>query len=72
MEVRKGALHAYKLWRENPKHPSLRFKKVNAAEPIYSARIGRGCRAVCLLENGTAKWFWIGTHEEYDHLLKRS
>jgi hypothetical protein len=71
-EVRNRAKHAYRLWLENPKHPGLRFKKVHATEPIYSARIGIGYRALCLLESGAAKWFWIGKHAEYDYLLKVS
>ena len=71
-DVRRAARHAYRLWVENPKHPGLRFKKVHAIEPFFSARIGRGYRAICLLENGVAKWFWIGPHDEYDQLLKRS
>ena len=30
---------AYRLWKDNPAHPSLRFKKVHARLPIYSARV---------------------------------
>ena len=30
---------AYALWRSNPAHPSLRFKKVHSTLPIYSARV---------------------------------
>ena len=30
---------AYRLWKENPAHPSLRFKKVHPRLPIYSVRV---------------------------------
>jgi hypothetical protein len=71
-DARNRARQAYRLWAENPKHPGLRFKKVHATGQMYSARIGLGYPAVCLLENDTAEWFWIGEHDEYDHLLKIS
>ncbi len=38
-QLRDDALsRAYRLWLENPKHPSLRFKKVHAMEPMYSGK----------------------------------
>jgi hypothetical protein len=62
---------SYKLWRENPGHPSIRFKKVHDTEPIYSARVGLDWRALGVLDGGTVVWFWVGAHDEYDALLKR-
>lgn len=61
---------AYRLWRENPAHPSLRFKKVHPRLPIYSARVDLDWRAVGVLEGGTVVWFWVGPHREYESLLK--
>lgn len=65
------AVAAYKIWSANPKHPSLRFKKVHKTLPIYSVRIDRGWRAIGVLEKDTTVWFWIGSHHDYDALLKR-
>jgi hypothetical protein len=62
---------AYKLWRENPAHPSLRFKKVHETEPIYSARVDLDWRAVGVLDGDTVVWFWVGPHDQYAELLKR-
>ncbi len=62
---------AYKLWQENPAHPSVRFKKVHETEPIYSARVDIDWRAVGVLEGDTVVWFWVGPHAEYEVLLKR-
>ena len=70
-EVRNAAQKAYRLFRENPKHPGLQFKKVHDREPVYSVRVSVAYRAVGLLENDEVIWFWIGGHAEYDRLLKR-
>jgi hypothetical protein len=56
----------YHLWRANPRHPSLRFKKIGE---LWSVRIGSGYRALSLLQEDTFFWFWIGTHNEYERLL---
>lgn len=60
---------AYRLWAENPAHPSLRFKKVHDTLPIYSVRIDLDWRAVGILKDGTMVWFWIGPHSSYERLL---
>jgi len=36
-EIRNVAQKAYRLFRENPGHPSLHFKKVHDRDSIYSA-----------------------------------
>jgi hypothetical protein len=65
------AREAYHLFREDPSHPGLRFKQVNADPPIYSARVGIGYRALGGLDGDTIVWFWIGSHADYDKLLKQ-
>jgi hypothetical protein len=59
------------LWKNNPRHASLRFKKVHSTEPVYSVRIGRDWRALGLLEGDIMVWFWIGSHAEYNHLVSQ-
>ena len=61
---------AYRLWAENPNHPSLRFKKVHSTLPIYSARVDLDWRAVGVLKDNTVIWFWVGSHSDYERLLK--
>jgi hypothetical protein len=68
--VRRRAREAYRRFKSDPSHPSLRFKKVHATEPIYAARVGLGYRALAVLDGDAAVWFWIGTHAEYDQLLR--
>ncbi|NKC12819.1 MAG: hypothetical protein GKR94_11645 [Gammaproteobacteria bacterium] len=59
------------LWLDNPQHPSLHFKMVSASTGVYSARVSLNCRALALRDGDTYYWYWIGTHAEYDHLLKQ-
>jgi len=61
---------AYQLWKADPDHPSLHFKRVDEEEPIYSARVTEDYRVLGLLEGDTVIWYWIGRHEEYERLLK--
>jgi len=69
-EIRQRAQQAYALWRDNPAHPSLFFKRVKESQPLYSVRIGLGYRALGLFKEDIVTWFWIGTHDKYDQLIK--
>ena len=69
-EVQDQARAAYAQWSSDPWHSSLRFKKVDDKVPLYSVRVGLGYRAVGKREADTIKWFWIGSHADYDRLLK--
>jgi hypothetical protein len=69
--VQDQARLASRLFRDNPEHPSLRFKPVHPTRPIYSARVGLGYRALAVRDGDAVIWFWIGSHADYDHLLKR-
>ena len=69
-EVQQQARKAYDLWLVNPDHPSLDFKKLKVAD-AYSARIGLHYRAVCVkAADDVFIWEWIGSHAEYDRLLR--
>ncbi len=69
-EIREVARKAYRLFRENARHPSLQLKKVHDRDPIYSVRVTLGYRALGLLDDDEITWFWIGTHAGYDRLLE--
>ena len=70
VQVREQAQTAYQLFCLNPRHPSLHFKCVDEKSLTYSARVGLNYRAVGLLENDVMTWWWIGTHADYDRLLR--
>jgi hypothetical protein len=67
-DVQNQARRTYVLFRADPSHPSLRFKKVDDQENVYSVRVGLGYRALAVLEGSVVIWFWIGSHAEYDRL----
>jgi hypothetical protein len=69
-EVQRRASKAYRMWRENPGMPGLQFKRVGHTRPVYSIRIGDQYRALGVLRDDVVTWFWIGTHDEYERLLK--
>ena len=68
-EIQTRHPESYRLFRADPRHPSLRFKKLEQLENVYSVRIGLGYRALGVLEGGVVTWFWIGSHADYDRLL---
>jgi hypothetical protein len=70
-DVRKAANETYVRWREDPFHLGLAFKRVHPRLPLWSVRIGARWRAVGKREGDTITWFWIGSHAEYDKLLRR-
>ena len=67
--VRAQARIAYRLFQKNPYHPSLQFKTI--APSIYSVRIGIHYRALGVrVREDEIVWFWIGSHSEYDRLIR--
>ena len=70
LEVQTKAISKYKIWKTNPGHPSLRFKQIHISKPVFSIRISIGYRALGLKEGDTIIWFWIGSHSDYDKLIK--
>lgn len=49
-EIQQQARRADQLFRENPAHPGLRFKKLEGTGNVYSVRIGLGYRALGVIE----------------------
>jgi mRNA-degrading endonuclease RelE of RelBE toxin-antitoxin system len=68
-QVRKLADKNFALLKHSADHPSLQFKKVKGRDRLWSARVGRGYRALAMEVDGGHQWFWIGTHGEYDRLI---
>ena len=69
VNIQRQTKEAYKLFMEDSRHPSLRFKKVHNTDPIYAARININYRVVGIVDSGEIIWFWIGPHTEYEKLL---
>lgn len=69
--VQQQARNSYRFFESNPNHPSLDFKRVSRRRPVYSARVSIDYRALGVLSEGDIVWFWIGSHQEYDRLIRR-
>ena len=67
--VRQQAVRAYRIFRSDPSHPSLHFKKLEGEENIYSVRIGLAYRALGAMKGNRIVWFWIGSHGDYDRMI---
>lgn len=67
IEVQELADRCYEFLNQNSRYPSLHFKKVGS---FWSVRIGIHYRALALEDGDDIVWFWIGTHAEYDQLLR--
>jgi hypothetical protein len=57
----------YTLLKANPGHPSLQLKKIGS---YWSVRISRGYRALALDVEQGLLWFWIGSHADYDKVIR--
>jgi hypothetical protein len=57
-DVRELADKDFALLRTNPRHPSLRFKKVGV---YWTARVGLHYRALAKERDDGLVWFWIGS-----------
>lgn len=66
--IRQEARKTYRLWQADPQYPSLHFKKISGN--LWSVRVTRDYRALALKKKDGYYWIWIGTHSEYDKLLK--
>jgi len=67
--IKQEAKEAYRLFQNDPAHPSLHFKKLEGEDQIYSVRIGLGYRALGAMKGNRVVWFWIGSHADYDRKL---
>ena len=64
--VQSLARRNFELLKQNPGHPSLRFKKVSR---FWSARVGLNYRALAVQDGPDFIWVWIGDHDEYERLI---
>jgi len=60
----------YQLWQHNHQHPSLQFKRLKGGGDRFSVRIGDHYRAIGHQVGEAVEWVWIGTHEDYNKLVR--
>jgi hypothetical protein len=66
--VQKTSRKNFELLKKDPLHPSLHFKKIGK---FWSVRAGIYHRALAVEEDRDFIWVWIGTHNEYERLIRR-
>jgi len=67
LNVQKMADEHYKRLKSNLRHPSLHFKQIGR---YRSVRVGSHYRALAVEIPDGLVWFWIGTHDEYQRMIK--
>jgi hypothetical protein len=65
--IQELADRCFDLLKAQASHPSLHLKKVGR---YWSVRLGRKYRALAVEVDQDLLWFWIGTHADYDKLIK--
>ena len=71
-EIQQRAREAYRLFLQNPFHPSFRRRIIESTRhwerPHWEFRITRVYRATCIIDNDTYVWVFIGHHRDFDRL----
>jgi len=57
----------FELLKADPRHPSLHFKKIGK---FWSVRVGLDYRALAVEDEEDFIWVWIGSHDEYERMLR--
>lgn len=66
--VRELADKKFELFTRDPFSLSLGLKQKGE---VWTVDIGRSYRAIALREENDFHWFWIGSHEAYNQLLRK-
>jgi hypothetical protein len=67
-QVQKLADKNFALLKRNPNHPSPHFKRIR--DDLWSVRLGRHYRALAIEGRDGFQWFWVGSHADYDAIIR--
>ena len=65
--VQRLADRNFRRLKAQPDHPSLHLKQVGR---FWSVRVGLHWRALAVRDGDDFVWLWIGSHADYDALLR--
>lgn len=68
-QIKHAAREAYANFEKNAKHPALNFKRLVNHSDHVSARVNKQYRVLGLWGDPIV-WFFIGTHADYDRLIR--
>ena len=66
--VQQLADNKFAIFKQEPFHPSLGLQQKGE---VWTVDIGRSYRAIALRQDNDFHWFWIGSHEAYNKLLRK-
>jgi hypothetical protein len=69
LRVQKLADKCFAFFKRDPLYPSLHLQRIR--DEVWSVRVSDHYRALAKRREDGWMWFWIGTHEEYNKLIKR-
>lgn len=69
LSLQKLADQKYQLLKQNPRHSSLKLKKIRN---LWAVRVSKNYRALGFDESDGILWFWIGNHDQYEQILSKS
>ena len=64
--IQRLARKNFELLKQNPRHPSLHFKRIGR---FWSARVGLSYRALAIEDGSDFIWVWIGDHDSYNRII---
>jgi hypothetical protein len=73
--VQELAKEAFRLFRQNPDHPSLRRHALEDSDKgrhrigSFSASITMQYRAIYAVDGNVNVWYWIGSHNDYENFI---
>ena len=65
-DIRALADKNFTLLKHDPRHPSLRLKRI---DDLWSVRVGDHFRALGTDVTEGIYWIWIGSHTDYDKMV---
>ena len=68
-EVQQQARERFHLWQKDAFNAALYFKPLLG--DVWSVRVSQQYRALGRRKGRLVVWFWIGSHGDYDELIKR-
>lgn len=72
LKIQNQAKQVYRGWKEDPFARQYGFEQKKRTRNVWSVDIGRRYRALGrMVASNQVEWFWIGSHETYNQLLKQ-
>lgn len=68
--IQAKANRQFQMLKKDHRHPSMHFKKVAGEGIRWSVRVDANYRALGYELESEIVWYWIGTHSDFDKLLK--